>query len=118
MNENLGLLIFLLLCCVVPGGMLLLFALLGPRNPNRVKETPFECGLEPLSQPEGLLPVHFYLVGMLFILFDVELVWLFPWARVLREQGTLAFVEMLFFLGFVLAGFGYAWKKGALEWEK
>lgn len=90
---------------------------LSPKFPSAVKSEPFECGMKPFSLPRGKIPVHFYTVAMLFIVFDVELVFLFPWAVTFRETGVFGLLEMAFFLGFVLLGFAYAWKKGALEWE-
>ena len=90
---------------------------LAPKFPSQAKSKPFECGKEPFSLPHGKIPVHFYTIAMLFIVFDVELVFLFPWAVTFRETGMFGLLEMAFFLGFVLLGFAYAWKKGALEWE-
>ena len=90
---------------------------LSPKFPSAVKSEPFECGLEPFALPGGQMPVHFYIVAMLFIVFDVELVFLFPWAVLFRELGVFGLVEMGIFLGFVVLGFCYVWKKRALEWE-
>ncbi|MBI2173636.1 MAG: NADH-quinone oxidoreductase subunit A [Candidatus Omnitrophica bacterium] len=92
-------------------------SLWGPKRPNLVKTQPFECGVPPISLPAGRLPVHFYVVAMLFVIFDVELVFLFPWAVLIRELGWFGLLEMLFFLVVVVAGFVYAWKKGALEFK-
>ena len=91
--------------------------ILSPKFPSAAKSMPFECGKEAMSSPHGQIPVHFYIVAMLFIVFDVELVFLFPWAVTFRETGLFGLVEMAFFMGFVILGFSYAWKKGALEWE-
>ena len=91
--------------------------LLSPRVPSEVKSRPFECGKEPFALPGGQMPVHFYIVAMLFIVFDVELVFLFPWAVLFRKLGIFGLTEMAVFLGFVVLGFVYVWKKGALEWE-
>jgi NADH-quinone oxidoreductase subunit A len=111
----------LLILAALSAGSVTLFLfsnrLLGPSRPNPVKSQPFECGVEPIALPAGRLPVHFYVLAMLFVVFDVELVFLFPWAVVLRELGWFGLVEMALFLGIVVAAFGYAWKKGALEWE-
>ena len=99
--------------------MLLLNALLGPKNKqSKVKSEPFECGLPALSAPSGQFSVKFYLIAMLFILFDVEIVWFFPWAVILRELGWAGIIEMFLFVAVLVLGFVYAWKKGALEWEK
>ena len=91
--------------------------LLGPRRTNSVKMMPFECGNVPLSKPKGRFSVKFYTFAMLFIIFDIELMFLFPWAVVFRKLGAAAFIEMLIFLGIVGIGFLYAWRKGALEWD-
>jgi NADH-quinone oxidoreductase subunit A len=89
---------------------------LGPKKRNPVKDTPFECGL-PSEGFKGSMPVRYYVIAMLFILFDVELAFLFPWAVVFRTLGWFGFLEMLVFFVVVGVGFVYAWKSGALEWE-
>jgi len=90
---------------------------LSPKVPSEAKSKPFECGKEPFSLPGGHMPVHFYIVAMLFIVFDVEMVFLFPWAVLFRKLGIFGLTEMAFFMGFVVLGFCYVWKKRALEWE-
>ena len=90
---------------------------LGPKRPNPVKAEPFECGMPPIALPAGRMPVHTYVIAMLFVVFDVELVFLFPWAVLVRELGWAGLVEMGVFLAVVLAGFAYAWRQGALEVE-
>ena len=112
-----GVLILFLMAAGLAGLFILLASTLGPKRPNPVKDEPFECGVKPFSLPEGKLPVRFYLVAMLFVLFDVELVFLLPWAVVYRELGVLGFVEMVIFLFFLVLRFAYAWKKGALEFK-
>lgn len=116
--EYVGLLLVMALSAAVATVMLLANQLLGPKRPHPTKAKPFECGVEPIALPAGRLPVHFYVMAMLFVVFDVELVFLFPWAVVLRELRWFGLLEMALFLGVVVAGFAYAWKKGALEWEK
>lgn len=106
--------IFALLLAVL---LLTLPKVLSPKAPSAAKSKPFECGKESFSLPQGQIPVHFYTVAMLFIVFDVELVFLFPWAVTFRETGLFGLLEMAVFIGFVVLGFCYAWKKGALEWE-
>ena len=101
----------------VAGLMLLLGSVLGPKRPNPAKLQPFECGLQPIDLPKGQLSVKFYILAMLFIVFDVELVFLFPWAVLARELRWYGFFAMLSFLAVVVGGFIYAWRKGALEWE-
>ena len=97
--------------------LLALPKLLAPKNPSAVKSQPFECGVEPFALPEGKVPVHFYITAMLFIVFDVELVFLFPWAVTFRKLGLFGLFEMALFLGFVVLGYWYVRQKGALEWE-
>ena len=117
MIEYIGILIL----AAMAAGVALLFlfsnALLGPKRPNPVKAQPFECGMTPIAPPSGRLPVHFYVAAMLFVVFDVELVFLFPWAVLVRELGWLGLAEMGFFLAIVGAGFIYAWRRGALEFK-
>ena len=100
-------------------GLIMLFAnaLFGPKRPNPVKAQPFECGKDPIALPEGRLPVHFYIAAMLFVVFDVELVFLFPWAVLARELGWFGLLEMGLFVAVVVAGFVYAWRRGALEFK-
>ena len=117
MNEYLGLVIAFILAGGIGAAFLLLASTLGPKRPSPAKSEPFECGEKPFELPSGRFAVKFYLVGMLFILFDVEVVFLFPWAVVFREMGLAGFLEMAFFLAIVVAGFVYAWKQGALEFK-
>ncbi|MBI3324520.1 MAG: NADH-quinone oxidoreductase subunit A [Candidatus Omnitrophica bacterium] len=118
MIEYAGLLLLGLLAGVVATGMLVANRFLGPKKPNPTKSRPFECGRDPIALPEGRLPIHFYVMAMLFVVFDVELVFLFPWAVALRKLGWPGFFEMLLFMAVVVGGFVYAWRKGALEWEQ
>ena len=103
------------------GSVAVLFILasvyLGPRKRHPVKDSPFECGLPSEGYREGGMPVRFYVIAMLFIIFDVELAFLFPWAVVFRSLGLFGLIEMLVFFIIVGVGFVYAWKIGALEWE-
>ena len=119
-SEYIGVLVIFVMAAGIAAAMLFLNHVLGPkaRNAPAVKGEPFECGVEPLSRSSGHFSVKFYLIAMLFILFDVEIVWLFPWATLLRELGWAGIVQMFSFLGVLVLGFVYAWKKGALEWEK
>ena len=115
--EFSGLLVLFALSALLAGGMIFLTSVLGPKRPNPAKDQPFECGEEPFELPSGKFSIKFYLVAMLFIIFDAEIVFLFPWAVIFRELGVAGFVEMVVFLSVVLLGFWYVWKKGALEWE-
>jgi NADH-quinone oxidoreductase subunit A len=102
---------------LVAAGMLGASYLLGKRVRNKVKDLPYECGITPVGDARERFSVKFYLVAMLFILFDIEAIFLYPWAVVYRELKMFAFVEMLLFIVLVLAGFFYIWKKGALDWS-
>ncbi len=100
-------------------GLLTVSYLLGKRVRNRVKDMPYESGITPTGDARERFSVKFYLVGMLFILFDIEAVFLYPWVVVYREpgMGKFAFFEMLVFVVLILSGFFYIWKKGALDWS-
>lgn len=92
--------------------------LLGQKVKSKVKESPYECGMAPIGTAGERFSVKFYLVGMLFILFDIEAVFLYPWVVVFRELKMVAFVEMFVFVVLILTGFFYIWRKGALDWSK
>ncbi len=91
--------------------------LLGPRRPDDEKLSPYECGFEPFEDSRMKFDVRYYLVAILFIIFDLEIAFLFPWAVVLDEVGLFGFLAMMLFLAILVIGFIYEWKKGALEWE-
>lgn len=105
-----------LLASALAAALIALGVLLGKRVRNRVKDTPYECGIPPTGGARERFSVKFYLVAMLFILFDIEAIFLYPWAVIYRELKLFAFVEMLIFIALVLAGFFYVWKKGVLDW--
>jgi NADH-quinone oxidoreductase subunit A len=91
--------------------------LFGPRRPTSRKNEPYESGMQPYGPGRRRMPVHFYLVAVLFILFDIEIVFILPWAVILRELKVTGLIEMFIFVGILLIGLVYAWKIGALEWE-
>jgi NADH-quinone oxidoreductase subunit A len=91
--------------------------LLAPNRPDPQKLSPYECGFEAFEDARMKFDVRYYLVAILFILFDLEIAFLFPWAIVVREIGLFGFVSMMIFLGILVVGFVYEWMKGALEWE-
>ena len=91
--------------------------LLGPHKPDAAKNSPYECGFEAFEDARMKFDVRYYLVAILFILFDLEIAFLFPWAIVLQQIGWFGFTSMMIFLGILVVGFIYEWKKGALEWE-
>lgn len=117
MADYFSLVLMFVFCALLAGGLLFLAFILGPKKNNPEKSKPFECGNDPLQLPSGGFAIKFYLVALLFILFDVELTFLFPWAVVLKKLGTAAFVEMVIYLLVIVAGLFYAIKKGALEWD-
>jgi NADH-quinone oxidoreductase subunit A len=91
--------------------------LLGPKRQTKVKSEPYESGIAPMGPGTRRMPVRFYLIAVLFILFDIEVIFFLPWAVVFRQLGLFGLVEMGIFIGILLVGYVYAWKKGALEWE-
>ncbi len=117
MNEYIGIAVTFVLAGGIAGAMVVLSSTLGKKNPTPEKLAPFECGKDPFSRPRGRLAIKFYLTAILFILFDVELVFLYPWAVVYRQLGVLGLTEMGVFLGVLMVGFVYAWDNGALDWQ-
>jgi NADH-quinone oxidoreductase subunit A len=107
----------ILIAIAVAGGMVGGSYFIGKRVRNPVKDLPYECGIVPTGSARERFSVKFYLVAMVFILFDIEAIFLYPWAVVYRELKLFAFVEMLVFVALVLCGFFYIWKKGALDWS-
>jgi NADH-quinone oxidoreductase subunit A len=116
--RYLPLLIHFLLAGALACAIVLLSWLIGYRRPTRAKLSAYECGMIPVGDARQRFSVKFYLVGMLFILFDVEAVFLYPWAVILRELKMFGFWEMLVYIGVVLVGFFYIWKKGVLDWSQ
>jgi NADH-quinone oxidoreductase subunit A len=117
MNEYLGIVVAFVLAGAFAGANVMLASMLGPKMPSPVKSEPFECGQAPLSILAGRISIKFYLIAILFILFDVELVFLYPWAVAYRGLGVRGLAEMVIFLGVLMVGFFYAWDNGALDWQ-
>ncbi len=117
LNEYLPILILFILATLLAGMAVLLGHAFGPRRPTQRKSMPYESGMTPIGPGTRRIPVRFYLVAVLFILFDIEVIFFFPWAVVFRSLGLFGLVEMLIFILILLVGYVYAWKKGALEWE-
>jgi NADH-quinone oxidoreductase subunit A len=115
--NYLPILIFLVVAGGLGGVLIVLGFLLGPRRPDAQKLSPYECGFEPFEDSRMKFDVRYYLVAILFILFDLEIAFLFPWAVSLRAIGHVGIVSMLVFLAILVVGFIYEWKKGALEWD-
>ena len=91
--------------------------LFGPKKESAAKSMPYESGMNPYGEGTRRMPVRFYLIAVLFILFDIEVVFFLPWAIVFRQLGIFGLIEMVVFIAILLVGYVYAWKKGALEWE-
>ncbi|MBK1647677.1 NADH-quinone oxidoreductase subunit A [Rhabdochromatium marinum] len=117
LEGYLHILIFVVVALLIGVGPLVLGALLGPRKPDAEKDSPYECGFDAFESARIKFDVRYYLVAILFIVFDLEIAFLFPWAVVLDELGMAGFLAMSLFLGILVVGFIYEWKKGALEWE-
>lgn len=117
LQEYLPILIFLIVGLLF--GVIAFSAgmILAPSNPDAEKRSPYECGFEPFEDSRMKFDVRYYLVAILFIIFDLEIAFLFPWAVSLDVIGLFGFVSMAVFLGILVVGFIYEWKKGALEWE-
>ncbi|NIM20257.1 MAG: NAD(P)H-quinone oxidoreductase subunit 3 [Candidatus Latescibacteria bacterium] len=101
----------------IPVLMIGIATIVGPRRLGVKKKVPFECGTEPIGDTRKRFSVRFFLVALLFIVFDVEAVFIFPWAVLFRQLGLFGFIEMAVFLFILILGLVYVWKKGALEWE-
>ena len=106
----------IVIAIAVAAGLIGASTLLGKRGHSPLKDTPYESGMAPVGSARERFSVKFYLVGMIFILFDIEAVFLYPWAVVYRDLKMFGFFEMLIFVALVLVGFFYVWKKGALDW--
>ena len=118
MLENyLPILVFLVVGAVIGSVVIAIGFVLGPRRPDSEKLSPYECGFEAFEDTRMKFDVRYYLVAILFIIFDLEIAFLFPWAVVLDSIGMVGFVAMFVFLAVLVVGFVYEWKKGALEWE-
>ncbi|MEZ5457217.1 MAG: NADH-quinone oxidoreductase subunit A [Lysobacteraceae bacterium] len=115
--EYLPILLFLFVAVAIGVTLLVAGSFLGPRAPDSEKLSPYECGFEAFEDARMKFDVRYYLVAILFIVFDLEIAFLFPWALVFKEIGVTALVAMAVFLGILVIGFVYEWKKGALEWE-
>jgi NADH-quinone oxidoreductase subunit A len=109
-------LVQILIAVAVAGAMIGLSAILGQRLRDSVKSSPYESGMKPVGNARERFSVKFYLVAMVFILFDIEAIFLYPWAVVYRKLGLFGFFEMLLFIVLVMAGYFYIWKKGVLNW--
>jgi len=109
--------LFLIFGIAFVAGALIVSWLLRPRDPNPIKRSPYECGEIVKGNSWIQFNVRYYLIALIFVIFDVEVLFLVPWAVIFRALGPVAFVEMMVFIGILILGLIYAWKKGALEWQ-
>ena len=117
LNNYLTIIIFLLISLRLSVGFIVLNFIASPKNPDPEKLSAYECGFEPFNDSRMEFDIRFYLVAILFIIFDLEIAFLFPWAITLGDIGIFGFVSMMIFLSILTVGFIYEWKKGALDWE-
>lgn len=118
MLENyLPILFFMIIGIAIGAVMSIIGFLLGTRRPDPEKDSPYECGFEAFEDARMKFDVRYYLVAILFIIFDLEIAFLFPWAVIIKSAGLFEFIAMMIFLAILVIGFVYEWKKGALEWE-
>ena len=117
LNNYLTIIIFLGISLILSIGFIVLNVLASPKNPDPEKLSAYECGFEPFNDSRMEFDIRFYLVAILFIIFDLEIAFLFPWAITLGNIGIFGFVSMMIFLSILTVGFIYEWKKGALDWE-
>ena len=117
LEQYLPVLLFIIVGILIGGALLLIGSFVSPNRPDPEKLSPYECGFEAFEDARMKFDVRYYLIAILFILFDLEIAFLFPWAVVLPDIGGFGFWSMMIFLGILIIGFIYEWKKGALEWE-
>ncbi len=108
--------IFILIVGTLLPITLLIAKLVRPQNPNKTKAMPYECGIDPVDSARGRYTVRFYIIAILFVVFDVETIFLFPWAAKFKAFGLFGLIEILIFLAILIVGYVWVWKKGALEW--
>ncbi len=109
--------VLILVTTLLTAVVLVLSRLLGPYRPNRRKLMPYESGMDPIGPAARRMPVKFYLTAVMFILFDVEVIFFLPWAVIMRRMGIFGLIEMLIFTAILLVGYAYIWRKGALQWD-
>ncbi len=115
-NPYVPIFLFTLMAFAFAASVLILALLVRPHAPDAEKNSPYECGMPPLMEAHERFSIRFYLLGILFLLFDVEALFLFPWAVRYDALGLFGFIEMMLFIAILLVGYFYAWRKGALEW--
>lgn len=117
LDSYLPLVVIVGISAIIGLAIIVLSTILSPKDASRVKLMPYECGMDPIGDARRRFSVRFFLIGMLFIVFDIELIFFFPWAAIFADLRLFGFVEMLIFVLVLLVGLGYVWRKGALEWE-
>ncbi len=117
LNDYLSIIIFLIIAIILSTGFIIINFAFSPKNPDPEKLSAYECGFEAFNDSRMEFDVRFYLVAILFIIFDLEIAFLFPWAISLGKIGIFGFISMMIFLFILTIGFIYEWKKGALDWE-
>ncbi len=117
LEQYLPVLLFILVGIAIGVIPQVLGYILGPNRPDAEKNSPYECGFEAFEDARMKFDVRYYLIAILFILFDLEIAFLFPWAVALKEIGFIGFIDMMIFLAILVAGFAYMWIKGAIDWE-
>ena len=117
MSEYLFVTIFAIVALVIVAGILLLSSILGPRNSTAEKNLPYECGMLPTEEAKGRFPVRFATIAMLFIIFDIEVVFMYPWAVALDELKLFGLIEMVVFVAILAVAYVFVWGRGGLEWD-
>lgn len=119
LRDYLPVLILGIAALIFAAGAIILSRLLGPKKPSEAKLAPYECGIESPGVPKERFAIRFYLIAMLFILFDIEIIFMYPWAIAFNNMGARIFLlaEVIIFIVILLVGYIYAWRKGALDWE-
>ncbi len=120
LHDIVPILLMFIVAAGITGAILILTHLVGPHKPGKIKLMPYESGKDPVGSPRIRFPIRFYIIAMLFVLFDIELVFFYPWAVVYKQYlslGNFILIEMIVFIALLVVGYVYAWKRGVLEWE-
>ena len=117
LGAYLPILVLVIIAVCFGMGSLIFSTLIGQKKPSKIKLAPYECGCEPVGSARERFSIKFYLIAMLFILFDIEAVFLYPWSVIFKRLGMFGLMEMGVFIAILFVGYVYVWKKGALEWE-
>ncbi len=117
LSRYAAILLFILTVAAFGVGTLVISYLVQPKFPESEKLSPYECGSEPFSDARTPFPVRYYIFAMLFVIFDIEVIFLYPWAVAFKAMGLVGLIEMMIFIGLFVLAYVYAWRKGALEWD-